>query len=339
MTQQSPSGKWRIPNSKPWITAGDVDATWGWPLSDGIGSQVTAFERELAEFLGRKYVVCVSSGTMALELAHRAAADYYEPFNVTPVSAFGFIATPNAIARAGQPLRFADRSGPCILGELLDDQPIRLVIDACQAFGAKLPPSLADCYSGNWNKPVTCLGGGWVATDDYELSVTISELRDQGRANPRANIAGQCFLAGGTNARMSDMQAALGRSQLRRVGEILERRRTLWDHYEFVLLDNGFLPRPPKRPPESVFLYPIELSNRDEVHAKMQERGIQTRSCADWLLPAHPYYAKKYGYKRGDFPEAERRADRTLLLPLYPEMTLDDVQLVCKTLEECDARA
>lgn len=331
--------RWRIPNSKPWITYSDVEdvAYVMGNIMTGeheIGSEVAAFEHELAEFLSRKYVVCVSSGTVALELAVSTLKHKGGPY---AVPAFGFIATANAAARAGRKPRFVDEPCDPILGEVSDElwRGPGLVRDAAQGFGSRLPDAKADCYSFNWNKPITCLGGGCVATDDQMLDSTVRVLRDQGRAPIKGDPL-QAYMPG-TNARMSDMQAALGRSQLRRVGEILERRRMVWGWYEIELNEIDLL-RWGKRP-ESPFLYPIELSNRDEVHAKMLERGIQTRSCADWLLPAHPYYTEKYGYKRGDFPEAERRADRTLLLPLYPEMTLEDVKAVCLALEECDARS
>lgn len=333
--------RWRIPNSKPWITHDDTCAVND--VLDRIrcgdfelGSEVAAFERELAEFLGRKYVVCVSSGTVTLELAYRACTR-----SSINLPAFGFVATWNAAERACKeilPLRDMQGAwgGVHLLGEV-DHGVTEGVTDACQAFGAKLPPSLADCYSGNWNKPVTCLGGGWVATDDAMLDSKIRVLRDQGRV-PMKGEPLQAYMLG-TNGRMSDMHAALGRSQLRRVGEILARRRerAMWyyDHVPVPACEAA----PASDSRDSWFLYPIELSNRDEVHARMLAKGIQTRSCADWLLPAHPYYAEKYGYKRGMFPEAERRADRTLLLPLFPEMTLEQVQEVCRALEECDARA
>lgn len=332
--------QWKIPNSKPWITEDDresVDTTLALIAStrQPCGSIVAEFEQELAEYLGRKYVVCVSSGTMALELAFTAAR-----YVGRMLGAFGFIATANALERRDLLTTFIDHPTEAILGEPWEpwsevsgaEEPVR---DACQAFGAKLPPSLADCYSFNWNKPITCLGGGCVATDDAGLAGSVDMLANHGRMDgPWAEHA---YV--GTNARMSDMQAALGRSQLRRVGEILERRRQVAKWYWMRLNLHAALTvknYPDTR--DSWFLFPIELSNRDEVHAKMLERGIQTRSCADWLLPAHPYYAEKYGYKRGDFPEAERRADRTLLLPLYPEMSFEQVQEVCRALEECDAQ-
>jgi perosamine synthetase len=321
------SKRWRIPNSKPWITEGDKAAVSNvveWASAESPGFEVAAFEQELAAYLGRKYVVCVSSGTMALELAFMASGA-----NRAGINPFGFIATANAVERrcdlgiAWEP----DGMG-YTLGKVRETKCA--IADACQAFGAKLPPSLADCYSFNANKPVTCLGGGCVATDDEYLAMAVRKVANQGRVGPWCDHLG-------TNARMSDMQAALGRSQLRRVGNIMAMRRWAAMQYENWLPCKPMIKRAAGR--ESWFLYPIELSNRDEVHAQMLERGIQTRSCADWLLPAHPYYAEKYGYKRGDFPEAERRADRTLLLPLYPEMTLEQVQEVCSALEECDARA
>jgi len=305
-----------------------------------LGKEVAAFEAELAEYLGRKYVVCVSSGTVALELTHKAVRN---EGTIGGCQAFGFIATANSLETAHGKIVFRD--GGAVLGEV--EEPTKIddyvgmdgwavtstIYDAAQAFGAKLPPSLADCYSFNWNKPITCLGGGCVATDDEQLASQIDALRNQGRSPNRL----MAFDAG-TNARMSDMQAALGRSQLRRVEEIMLWNKTTAGFYKKYLthLDDDSQPWAAR---DSWFLFPIELSNRDEVHAKMHSLGIQTRSCADWLLPAHPYYANKYGYKRGDFPEAEKRADRTLLLPLYPEMTLEDVQTVCKALEECDARS
>ncbi len=299
-----------IPNSRPWITEDDKRAVMDVLDSGDLmsGKQVQAFEEELAAYLGRKYVVCVNSGTAALTLSRRLV-----PHHLT--GAFGFIATATSI---GRDVMFYD--GPCdshVLGEVLPQGSTK-VVDAAQAFCNNLTPSLADCFSFNANKPICCIGG-CVATNSLDIYAIVESNRNHGRDG-----CGFSHRHGG-NYRMPETNAALGRSQLRRIQDINYRRLEVAEWYAEHLPD--WCERAAWR--ASWFLYPIEIDNRDEVHLRMCAAGVQTRSCADWLLPVHPIF----GYKAEEFPNAKRRADRTLLLPLFPTMTEAEVITVCKELE------
>lgn len=321
----------RVELNRPWITDEDKGAVMRVLDSGDLmgGKEVAAFEEELAIYLKRKYVVCVSSGTVALMLAQREDPTPY----MIPIGAFGFIATPNAIRLAGMQPYFEDKQvAETTLGEVPDkwEEPEDWVIDAAQAFGAKLPKSLADCYSFNSNKPICC-GGGCVATDDPSLAARIVASRNQGRS------AGNLCERVGGNFRMTEMSAALGRSQLRRIEDILQRRRNTASCYLLQL--PASITRPFTYVHHSMFMFPIEVQDRDRVCKELKAKGVEARSCADWLLPAHPYYASEYKYKRGNFPNAEARADRTLLLPIWPKMTIEHVETVCQALREIGAKS
>jgi dTDP-4-amino-4,6-dideoxygalactose transaminase len=194
-------------------------------------------------------------------------------------------------------------------------------------------------------KNLTTGEGGMVTTDDPEFAERVRVLRNQGQdANAWSRYAagGGAYYAvsqPGFNYRMSDMQAALGLHQLRRLPEFNARRAELADHYTACFAHLQEVETPRIRPEVGMnwHLYVIRLRevdlSRDEVIARLKERGI---GASVHFLPVHmqPYYRETFGYSPDDYPVAAREFERLISLPLFPQMTTQDVERVVAALED-----
>lgn len=364
------------------ITEADIQA-----VSDALRSQfvtqgplVEAFEAELCEYVGAKYAVAVNNGTTALWMAYTAAG--YDTLQTSPLS---FMATSNAALLAGySDLRFGDvdpATGNWPGGILADGRSVivpvhfagracpipdatfspatKIIEDASQALGAmcfcgcgrvgNCAHSLAATFSFHAVKPICTAEGGAITTNDEGYAKELRSLRDHGRE-------GGLMVRLGINGRMTEIQAALGISQLSRCDEMRERRIELAEQYDAALDraslgDAVFVPLPIARPMRQTIprktmgpdiqagayhLYPIRIKNgrRDEVKAKLNARGIMAQVHYSPIIPLHPYYRQTYGYMEGDFPQAEAWAKEELSLPLHSKMTAEDVVTVVEALKE-----
>jgi UDP-4-amino-4,6-dideoxy-N-acetyl-beta-L-altrosamine transaminase len=254
-----------------------------------------------------------------------------------------------AAARGGLPdvVVAVDFAGlPCdyeALAELARQYRFTLIEDAAHALGARhrqrmvgaLPGVDATIFSFHPAKIVTAAEGGAVLTDDDDIALRIRELRQHGITRdpsrmPQVPDGAWRYdqIALGFNYRLSDIHAALGTSQLRRLEHFLERRRRLAQRYDARL---AALPvtLPPRQPHASSawHLYPVRLRRgggyRKAVFDAMRAADIGVNV---HYIPVH--YQESYrslGFQRGQFPEAERYYDAALTLPLFADLT-DDQQ-------------
>jgi perosamine synthetase len=146
----------------------------------------------------------------------------------------------------------------------------------------------------------------------------------------------------GYNYRLSDINCALGLSQLRRLPEFLECRRRVAERYIERLRD---LPEliPPAAPGAGVeiswFVFVVRLQDdfereeRDRILQRLRERGI---GCSNYFTPIHlqPFYQERFGYRKGDFPVTEHVSERTIALPFFNRLTEAQVERVCECLKE-----
>jgi dTDP-4-amino-4,6-dideoxygalactose transaminase len=143
----------------------------------------------------------------------------------------------------------------------------------------------------------------------------------------------------GVNSRLDAFQAAVLRIKLRTLEQKNDARRKIAERYNQALDHNSFITKPfIDAFSKHVFhLYCIETSYRDELLEYLKDREI---ACGVYYpLPLHLQPAYAYlGYKRGDFPAAERASERILSLPMYPEMTDDQVDYVCNAIKEFSPR-
>jgi len=352
------------------------------------GPVVERFEAALAEYVGAKHAVAVSSGTAALHIALLAASRPDRRMLTSPLS---FVATATAGLLAEQMVGFADvdpktgglppkaavtpldwarreaESSPFALPlephvyvpvhyagratTLPEPQEgLKVIEDACHALGARHSDgsrvgscgrSLAAVFSFHPVKPITTGEGGAITTNDEALAREVRLLRSHGR-----NEAGQMTMLG-LNCRMTEMQAALGLSQLRRCDEMRERRAALawrygdylWDAFEPDILDPVAADENSEDPGNggrAWHLYPVRIKDgrRDAVQAHLNGLGIGAQIHYSPPIHLQPYYRWRFGYEPGAFPEAEAWAAEELSLPLHAGMTDADVERVLGALKE-----
>ncbi|MGH9461317.1 MAG: UDP-4-amino-4,6-dideoxy-N-acetyl-beta-L-altrosamine transaminase, partial [Vicinamibacteria bacterium] len=224
---------------------------------------------------------------------------------------------------------------------------VPIVEDACHAIGAEVYSSsgwskvgaclhsLATVFSFHPVKPITTGEGGAVLTQDRALARKLRELRSHGvvRNANRQREAGGWFYEMqdlGYNYRLTDIQAALGRAQLRRLDEGVARRRWLASRYIERLKDFDFLHLPEKEKDvrSAWHLFPIRIHHaqvsRREVYDAMRAQGIGVQV---HYIPVHlhPYYRERFGFTEGQFPEAEAFYKEELSLPLFATMEETDI--------------
>ena len=135
----------------------------------------------------------------------------------------------------------------------------------------------------------------------------------------------------GNNLRMDELQAAILSVKLKYLKKWSERRREIAKQYDEVFLNRGFKVAQQTPESETVYhLYIVEVSNRDEVQSKLKNQGII--SGVHYPVPLHLQPAFGYlGYKKGDFPHAEKTSNRILSLPMCPELTDKEQQIIIET--------
>ena len=328
-----------------------------------LGPEVAAFEEEFAIYCGAAECIALNSGTSALHLALLAAG--VGPGDEVITVPFTFVASVSAITYAGAQPVLVDidphtfTMDPAAIetavtsrtkailpvhlyGQPADMDPIMevarrhnliVIEDAAQAHGAKYKGrqvgSIGDiaCFSFYPGKNLGAYGeGGAVTTSNAEYARTIRMLRDWGQDRKYHHVLP------GFNYRMEAFQGAILRVKLRHLEQWTEARRAIVGKYNQLLAGSG-LERPREMPwARHVYhIYTLRTNGRDALRAALEKEGIQT--AIHYPVPVHlqPAYAD-LGYARLSLPESEKAADQVLSLPLYPEMTDDQVERVSEAL-------
>jgi UDP-4-amino-4,6-dideoxy-N-acetyl-beta-L-altrosamine transaminase len=247
---------------------------------------------------------------------------------------------------------------PCdmqAIGALAARYGFRVVEDASHAVGAECGSArIGACthsdiavFSFHPVKILTTGEGGMLLTNDAALARRLRLLRTHGITRDESEMSGVSEgpwyyeqVALGYNYRMTDFQAALGESQMRRLEDFLARRRELARRYDGAL--SGLPLSTPAEGPggrSAWHLYVIQLDlealavSRRTVFERMRAGGVQVNV---HYIPVHlqPYY-RRLGFKKGDFPASERFYERALSLPLHYGLSTADQDRVCGTLREC----
>jgi dTDP-3-amino-3,4,6-trideoxy-alpha-D-glucose transaminase len=326
-----------------------------------LGEEVEEFEREFAAYVGAAAAVGVSSGTDALALALQALG--LQPDDEVIVPANSFVATAEAVTTAGARPRLVDVDPEthlltaeivernltsrtrCVIpvhlyGRTVDLDPIvalarrhsfAVVEDACQAHGAhhrgRRVGAIGDlgCFSFYPTKNLGAWGdGGAVVTQDAELAERIRLLRSHGE-NPRYHHR----LCGGTS-RLHALQAAVLRVKLARLEHWNDARRLLGAALRHGLADcpQITIPAAPPAYGDHVFhLFPVTTPDRDRLRAQLGRRGVAT--AVHYPVPIHLQDAYgSLGMKPGSLPVVESLAQQVCSLPLFPGMTVAEVERV-----------
>lgn len=214
---------------------------------------------------------------------------------------------------------------------------LAVIEDSCEALGGayKGRPAgrLGDygVFAFYPNKQITTGEGGMIITDDGDAADFMRALRNQGRA-PGDTWLQHTYL--GYNYRLDEMSAALGLSQMDRLGELLERRARVANWYEKYLADIKAVTPPqivPNTTGVSWFVYVIKVAktiDRDRLAKILTERGVPVRP---YFVPIHlqPYLVEMFGFQPGDFPVTEDLGNRSLALPFSGRMSEEEVVTVC----------
>ncbi len=326
-----------------------------------LGENVTALEDAVADYLGVSHTVAVGSGTDALHVAVVGLG--IGPGDEVITSPFTFAATLEAIeyVHAQPVLVDIDADSYNIDAGLITDAitektraiiPVHMfglpadmraimdiaahhhlavVEDCAQSFGAAINRQRvgsigsAGAHSFYPTKTMGCLGdGGMVSTNDPDLDRRLRELRNHGIG------AGGEHVRLGFNSRLDDLQAAILRVKLERIDASNNRRREIASHYNNVLSTAGAkTPTAPDGAHHVYGYYTIIVEDRDRVRSQLGKAGVATALYYPKPLHKHLHFSATTRF--GALEVAERVAAGCLSLPVFPEMTDDEVDFVATT--------
>lgn len=343
-----------------------------------IGPYVEKFESMVANYIGVKHAVAFNSGTSALH-AILLAYDIGEgdevivpsfTFIATANSALFVGAKPvfadveertygldpedvnERVSRKSKVIMPIHYGGlPCQIKELreiAEDHGLLLVEDAAESIGAgvggKKVGSFGDASMLSFcgNKVITTGEGGMILTDSQEIYEKLKLLRSHGRLeteNYFTSAEVMDYVVLGFNWRMSNITAALGVSQMKKLNEAIEMRRKNADYLTKKLSEiDGIVPSTAPNGYYHVYqMYTIKVEEgkekRDAVRQHLTEKGIGTKIYFEPVHLTH-FYRKKFGYKGGELPATEKLSEHVLALPMYPTLTREEMDYMLDSIKE-----
>ena len=345
-----------IPYGRHSVNQDDIDAVVRVLKGDWLtqGDNIERFESAVADYVGVQFAVAFSSGTAAL---HGAAwAGGLGPGEIAYTSPLTFMATANAARYLGATpalvdispdtwnidLRFLPEDADAVLPVHYSGLPVdlaqpgwakrpRLVIeDAAHALGAHTPYGpVGNCshsdmtvFSFHPVKPITTGEGGLVTTNDLEFATRLRRFRNHGIVR-KPEKGGWYYEISelGFHYRMTDIQAALGYSQLSRLDKFISARNEIARTYREELqgLNVQLPPRAPSGFAHGYHLFPVVVPNRDKAFDEFHRRGIRVQV---HYVPIHHHPISADVRNAGStFPEADKVYKGLLSLPIHPAMT------------------
>lgn len=332
-----------------------------------MGPELAEFEKNFAEFVGAAHAVGVSTGTDAIMMALKAAGIGEGDEVITAANTF--IASVLAISSAGaNPVlvdcdeRFyaidPEKIEAAITGKTRAIIPVHLygqpadmtaildiakkhnltvVEDACQSHGSLYHGratgafGAAGCFSFFPGKNLGAYGdGGAVVTDDPAIDDTLRMFRNYGQ---RKKYHHEVI---GWNFRLDNLQAGILNVKLKRLAAWNAARYEAAQEYRRLLAglaDKVALPEERADSTHVYHLYVVRVRERERLQNFLQEKGVSTG--IHYPIPIHllPAY-KSLGYGKGDFPVTERYADEILSLPMYPEITKEQIAYTAHCMED-----
>jgi dTDP-4-amino-4,6-dideoxygalactose transaminase len=328
------------------------------------GKEVQEFEETFSKLHGAKYATGLSSGTDANHVTMLCSEIGNKDEVIVPVNTF--IATAEAISHSGATPVFVDVEEKTfnidvnkiekkitprtkainvvhLFGQPADLQPIREIAENNNLFFIEdaAQAHLAEYY----NKRVGGIGhiaswsfypgknlGAWgeagaITTNNEEMYLKAKKMRDHG--------SGKKYYHDliGHNYRMSEFQAAVLNVKMKHIGEWTEMRRKNAERYNALLDEMKVITPSELEGVKHVYhLYVVRVKNRDKLQNFLKENGIGTG--LHYPIPLHLTQAYAHlGYKKGDFPVAEKLANEILSLPMYPELTKEQIEYVCEKIK------
>jgi len=330
-----------------------------------IGPEVDGFEKEIADYLGVKYAIGVASGTDALILSLKAAGVGQGDEVIT--SDFSFFSSAGVISWVGakpvfvdidpdgfniSPLKieekitkktrailpvhlFGEPAEMTAIKKLAAKHKLPVIEDACQAIGSEYKGKKiggigdAACYSFYPTKVLGGFGdGGLVATNSRKVFDNIQELRVHGSkgSDDRKTI--------GTNSRLDEIQAAVLRIKLKYLEGWIFARRNCAEIYEDLLSGLPLkLPRQKNYLRHTFNAFVVKAEKRDELLGFLRKKEIG--AAIYYSRPFHLFSCFKKFVKPGEkFPHSLQAARSALALPLFPELTVPEIETVAKAIKE-----
>jgi perosamine synthetase len=365
-----------IPLIKPWIDQDDLDAVNRVLLSGQLvqGPNVAEFERMFADYVGTKFAIAGPNCTEALYLVLLAKG--ITAGDKVAVTTYSWPTTANVIELVGATPIFIEiesqgfNMDPIHLQQAFEKHPdiklvmpvhtfggscdIQSILEIASANGAKVledaacalgtswngvragAHGIAGCFSFHPRKAITTGEGSMTTTNDPELAEKLLRLRNHGQQKPANGGMWNEFVEPGHNYRMTDFQAALGVSQMKKLDRIIEQRRSLAKNYEKLFAGTEI--QTPKDHAKGfhvyqsyVLLLPEKVRpNRDALITEIRSEGIEV-TLGTYHMPLLHFYEAKYGFKKGDFPVSERVNDCTLTIPLYGGMPEGSQERIAET--------
>lgn len=352
-----------IPLSKPFVDQETRDAVIR-ALDSGqyiLGPECKALEKELAAFLGTKEAILLTSGTAAIQLALEALG--VKPGDEIIVPALTAFPTIEPMLHLGVVPRFAEidetftmdpRHAESLINSRtvglapvhLYGQPANipafsamaqkhklfLLEDVCQAQGAETKGKrcgsfgIAGCFSFYPSKNMTVAGdGGALATSDAALAEKVRMLRNHGRKGRYEHEVA------GYNLRFNEIQAAVGRVQLKHLSGFVDKRRHIAERYNQLLKPLGeslVLPVEAAGTRHAYHLYVVRTPRRDELKNYLKEQGVGTE--IHYPIPCHLQPAVKSKFKNPPLPFTEKACAEILSIPMFPALTDAQVEEVAR---------
>lgn len=368
---------YKIPLSKPDITDLErkavLDVLKTSTLS--LGKKYIEFQDIIAKFIGVKYAITTNSGTSALHLIIRALGIKRGDEVIT--TPFSFIASSNCILYEGAKPVFVDidkntlnidvskieekitKKTKAILAVDVFSHPadwdrlkkiakrhkLFLIEDSAEALGSEYKGKKCGSFGDAAvlafypNKQIVTGEGGIILTNNKKIADLCKSMANQGRKIENGRWLEHVRL--GYNYRLDEMSCALGIAQMKRIEEILKKRKKVAQLYNKKLKEIKDLEVPyvGKNSQISWFVYVVKLAKnlagrkRDRIIEKMEKRGIQ---CGYYFQNIHlqPFYKKEFGFKIGDYPVCEDISSRTLAIPFFNDLKQSQINFVVKNLKE-----
>ncbi|KAF2992353.1 DegT/DnrJ/EryC1/StrS family aminotransferase [Methylocystis sp. MJC1] len=365
-----------LPLNDPDLAQTDLEAVLGVLQSARVsqGDVVDQFEEEFARYVGRKYAVAVSSGTIGLLLILRAIG--VGAGDEVIASSYSFRETTHAVVLAGARPVFADidywagtldpekarkaitEKTRAIIADNTNGHPapwaplreiatahnLALIEDSTEAIGSvyqgKLVGSFGDCSLFDFSQPGGLISGegAMIVTDNDDTVTMLRRLRSR-KIEERSSVVLGAWAP--LQAGLSDIAAALGLAQLRRIELLLARRKRVERYFlEYVRSFEGI--KDPYVAPEvdqvHWFLYVVHLgtrfsrSSRDAITDDLRQENIEATAYSSPLHLQRYYF--DLGYRRGDLFVTEKVADRAVALPFHAHLSEDQVAFIVGTMKD-----
>ena len=340
-----------------------------------IGPEIEKFEKLIADYIEVKYALVFNSGTSALHAALLAHGIGKEDEVIVPSFTFIstansplFVGATPVFAdieektfgldledvkeritkktKAIIPVHYA--GSPCRIRELeeiAEDYNLILIEDAAEAFGAKVKEKKVGTFGNSGmlsfcaNKIITTGEGGAIVTSSKGLYGKLKLIRSHGRVDTENYFASSeqmDYVSLGYNLRMSNITAALGVAQIKKVDKLIEMRRKNAEYLNKKLLgiEGITIPKAPNNFFHVYQMYTIRLNNqktRDNLLNHLKDKGIMTKV---YFSPVHlTEFYRKQGHREGELPATERVSKEVLTLPMYPSLKREEMDYITQEIK------